>query len=224
MTARKCGIVLVGMLLSLTVAACAIADQGGSWRYEPTFHAGGGTGEIYLAAHAGQYSPIAGGAKLRIRGIPKARTKARISNAIAQRWVIGRVENSKGQELGAIVSPMATDALLLDALEKELSAAGYRVKVVDKLPKGVGKGVALTRVSVKMDEVLGRVTTDGTCKISLGIDLWENGALVKTLTYDTIFSDFALSERNQIQETILRGALNDLMNKAIPDVIGMKRG
>ncbi len=207
----KVMVLLPWILFSLAVAGCATTEETVSWQYTPIVLAGGGGGEggeILLS--------------MQTRKNPRALEKAGMDNDLAARWVVGKVTNAYGQELGPIFSPVATDELLLDAFGKELRAAGYKVKVVDAMPKGVSKGVVLTHVSVDMVEVLGRITIDGACTVKISINLWRNGALVfKMLTYEASYSDFALTDRNQLPQTVLYGALHKLMKKAVPNVIGM---
>ncbi len=197
-----------GILLSLAAAGYATTEKTDSWQYTPIVLAGGGGGEILLSAQT--------------RKPPRVPAKARKANDLAARWVVGKVTNAYGQELGPIFSPMATDQLLLDALSRELKAAGYKVKVVDALPKGPGKGVVLALVSVDMAEVLGHIKFEGTCTLKIGINVWKDGALVyKMLRYEASYSDFALTDQNQLQQTVLLGALHNIMKKVVPDIIGM---
>lgn len=223
----KSAVILYGMLFSVVVAGCATTDQKLSRQYQPVVNATGGSGELYLAVTDAEPMALSRGNKPRMRlsvsgEKPKARSrggKPALRKGATAKYVVVTVKNDSGKKLGIIVSSLASDELLRDALREELNAAGYTVRQVNTLPEDAAKGISLSRVYVDAEQVTGLLEVEGTCKVSVSLDLWRNGARVRRLDYVSSYSDSAITDRDQLLQATLQKALQDVMRQAIPEVI-----
>lgn len=225
MKTRKRAFILVSLLFSI-VAGCATTDQKLSRQYQPVVNATGGSGELYLAVTDEEPMVTGRSGELGMRrketgGMPRVGErggKPKVRKG-AGKWAVVTVKNGSGKKLGMIVTPLASDELLRDALRQELTAAGYTVRRVNTLPKDAGKGISLSRVSIDMEQVTGLLEVEGTCKVNISLDLWRNGARVKKLDYEASYSDFAINDRDQILQASLQQTTQNVMKQAIPDII-----
>jgi hypothetical protein len=180
------------------VAGCATTGKKVTILYQPVVNATGGSGELYLAAAAGR--PEAG------------------KPGVVQ-WVIGKVKNSDGDPVGDIVTPMAPGDLFQDALNRELTNAGYRVMRVNSLPGDVTRGLVVTMTNINLDEVSSIIKVEGSGRLSMSLELWKNGKAFKKLYYESGFSDFAIKDRDLLLPDILQNALQSLMKQSVPEII-----
>lgn len=216
-----------GLLFAVLMAGCATANQKTTVPYQPVVNATGGAGELYLAVACGEPAVTSGSRKSPMNiNVTRERPVVRrrfgnppVRNDIYEKWVVVTVRDDKGKKLGTRVSPLASDDLLRDALRQELHAAGYTVKLVNRLPKDVGKGIELSGVFVDQEQVSGLLTDDGTCWLQLSIGLWRNGARLKKIDYASSFSDFALVDRDRLTADLMTNVIQAAMKQSIPDII-----
>lgn len=180
------------------IAGCATTGKKVTVLYQPVVNATGGSGELYLASASGK--PDAG------------------KPGVVQ-WVIGKVKNSDGDPVGDVVSPMAPGDLFQDALNRELTNAGYKVVRVESLPAGVGKGLFVTMTNINLDEASSILKDEGSGRISMSLELWKNGKAFKKLYYESGYSDFAVKDRDLLLPDILQKSLQSLMKQAVPEII-----
>lgn len=185
----------VGVLLAVMVAGCATGNRKVTVLYQPVVHDGTGVGDLYLAESPGSVG------------------RADIE------WVVGTVKNSDGVALGDIVTPIAPADLAVDALKQELTAAGYKVSTVGSLPQQVAKGVVVTGTEIRLEDRSSLVKEEGTSRVKITLELWKNGTKLKKLSYESSFSDFAVKDRESLLQATLQKALQDAMERAIPEII-----
>lgn len=190
----------IGMciLFASLLAGCATYDQKVTLLYQPVVNAGGGSGDLYLSAAGG---------------------RAGTGKAGAVQWIIGKVKNSDGDQVGDIVTTISPNDMVLDAFSRELKVSGYRVTQVNALPEGVSKGVVVSSIDMNLEEIVSIVKVEGQSRLTVSLELWKNGKISKKLYYQTGFSDFAIKDRNTLLPTTLQKALQELMKQAVPDII-----
>jgi hypothetical protein len=180
------------------VAGCATLDQNVTLLYQPVVKAAHGTGEVYLASAKGESWD----------GKPGS-----------IQWVVGKAKESRTGKEGNIITSIAPGDLVLDALKQELSTAGYRTIWVSALPPDVTKGIVITRTDLNLDEVLSIVKADGSSRLTTSLELWKNGKMFKKIDYESRYSDFAVRDRESLLPNILQNTMQDLMKRAVPDLI-----
>ncbi len=186
------------LLFSAAIGGCATSGKKVTILYQPAVNATGGSGDLYLA-----------GAAVR----PETGKPGVIQ------WVVGKVKDSDGNPVGDIVSPMPPGDLFLDALNRELTNAGYKVARVESLPGGVSKGLAVTMTNVNLEDVSSIIKDEGSGRLSMSLELWKNGKAIKKLYYESGFSDFAIKDRDLLLPDILQKSLQNLMKQAVPEII-----
>lgn len=195
---KKIARVTGAALFIATAAGCAMGGKKVTLLYQPVVNATGGSGELYLSA-------------------PVSRPDADKTGTV--QWVIGKVKNSDGDTVGDIVTPVAPSDLFQDALNRELTNAGYKVIRTGSLPGDVTKGIVVTMTNINLDDVSSIIKDEGTGKLSMSLELWKNGRAFKKLYYESGFSDIAIKDRDLLLPNILQKALQGLMNRAIPEII-----
>jgi uncharacterized lipoprotein YajG len=195
-------IILTIVSLSTALTGCATLDQRVSSAYTPVAAARGG-GPLALTA----------------TGAPSQTYKER-----PVLWIIGTVKNSDGEKMGNLTSQRSGEEILRDALEQELTAAGYTVGQDTGRLEAATRAVNVTRVQISLDEKQSLVKAEGSCTVSVSLELWSKGAVAKKLEYESRFSDFAIRNREMLMQTVLRTALQNLMTRALPEIVAVLGG
>jgi hypothetical protein len=178
------------------MAGCAAVDRNVNFLYQPTAFGKGGAGDIYLSQ---SIQPASGRPSVQ--------------------WVIGETRNSAGENRGNIVTERAPVDIVMDAFSQELKAAGYNVIAVAALPAGVGKGIRLESVSIKMEEVDRVYRVDANCSVKVSIEPWRNGSAIKKLSYESSYTDSTILDRDMILLKALQTALQELMARAVREAV-----
>jgi len=151
-------------LSMLFFTGCATTPPPVSILYSPSVEARGGAGVLFL----------------------KASNKHPVTSREDQgiRFVIGKQMDSYGMIIGEVISVNSEEDMMLDAMKRELTAAGYSVETGTTMPQGVPKGLDLTTVRVGLNETtsIPKIKAEGTVKVSM--DVWKNGVVVKKLGYE----------------------------------------
>jgi len=187
------------LALFMTMAErCAATEKYVNVLYQPSVYAGGGAGNLYLTAAGARSEP---------------------GKTVSTKWIIGKVKNNDGNETGDIVTTVAPGDLVLDAFNRELTNAGYKIIRVTALPDDVTKGISVDRAEIKMESVSSIIKDEGTGRLTVSLELWENGKKFKKLYYESGYSDSAFKGRDLLLHDILQKALQGIMEKAIPEII-----
>jgi len=202
MIKRIIGAVALGCCTGI-FTGCATATPPVSFLYSPSLEARGGSGDLYLKALSG-HPAGSGGTNVR--------------------WVIGKEKGPDGSVTSEILSASSAEDMVLDALKRELAAAGYRVKLDSSLPTGVHKGVDLASVQVELEETAGLSRLEATGRIKVSLDVWKNGARVKTLSFESRLSDIAIIDRERLAGEMVEKGLHAVMNQAVPDIVSVLEG
>ncbi len=192
--------VLPCVLFLQVAAGCATVDQRVDLLYEPVVHAVGGSGDLFVAQEGGTSSPG--------------------ENAPVQ-WILGGITDENGEQLANIVTDIPPKDLVVSAYTNELRAAGYSLLPEKALPAGVAKGIVFKHLAVNLSETSSTVKVDATCTVKVSAELWKNGSKMTTLSFETSYSDTAITERDQLARNTLKKALQNLMKQSVPEIIRM---
>jgi len=187
-----CLVVMAGML-----AACAPADL----VMVPTYRAVGG--------HAGNGQLVLG-----VAAVGSGAT----GGVEREQFVYGEVRTTDGKIKGNLVGPVAPATLVRDALQQELAKSGYDVRFDSALARQAERGVVLTVTSLTLDEVTSLVKIEAECKVQLVLELWQQGKLLRRLTYSKTLSDFAVRDREKLHQQVLQKTLATVMQAATADL------
>lgn len=195
---RRIVAVLVLILCAGIFAGCATTSNPVSILYLPSAEARGGSGNLFL----------------------KVSTRRAVSNNTnSVRWVIGKQKDSDGNVTGEILAARSEEDMVLDAIKRELSAAGYSVETGSTMPKGVSKGLDLTSILVEVNETSGIPKVEAEARVKISMDVWKNGIVVKKLSFESKASDFATINRDRLPREMIEKGLSGVMNQAVPDII-----
>ena len=185
-------------LFMIMAAGCAATDRYVNVLYRPSVYAGGGAGNLFLTATGMHAEP---------------------GKAAGTKWIIGKVKNNDGSQTGDVVTTVAPVDLILDAFNRELTSAGYKIIRVNALPDDVTKGISVDRAEIKIENVSSIMKDEGTVRLTISLDLWKNKKKLKKIHYESGYSDAAFKGRDLRLQDITQKALQGLMEKAIPEII-----
>lgn len=185
------------LVLLITLSACAPADLVIKPTYQTTGEAKGAGGQLFIvSALDSQKSAV-----------------ERVQ------FIYGEVKSSDGKIKGNVISQVPPATLVRDALQQEMLKAGYNVQVSTAFPKEFDQGLLLTAATVSLDEVSSIVKNEAECKVSLSLEVWKKGTLVRRLSYGKSVSDYALKDRDKLHQALLQKALGAVMKDALADVL-----
>lgn len=137
------------------------------------------------------------------------------------RWVIGKRKDSDGRVTGDILSVNSSGDMVLDALKRELTVAGYSVELGSSFPPGISKGLDLKTMQIELEETAGISKAEVTCTVKVSMDVWKNGVRVKKLSYESKVSDFAIVDRDLLRREMVERGLRGIMSQAVPEVMAV---
>lgn len=153
-----------------------------------------------------------------MRSITPVRYRATLRPVAPQRITVAKVRYNAGPAAARYVVPVSPGELIMESLQEELSAAGYQVIRVDRMPMNVN-GVDLSRIATDLERVEGLLTLDGSCTMRITLDLWQNGWKSKSHSYSVNVSDSAILNQDRLLEKVLKKSAQDLAKQALPDII-----
>ena len=186
-------------LSMVSFAGCATVPPPVSILYSPSVEVRGGSGSLIL----------------------KAADKHPARNNVDQgiRFVIGKQVDSYGTMTGEILSVNSEKDMMLDAMKRELTTAGYQVESGTTMPLGVAKGLDLTAIQVELDETASIPKTEAAGTVKVSMDVWKNGIVIKKLNYESKVSDTAIINRDNLPREIIEKGLLGVLSQAVPDIV-----
>ena len=154
--------------------------------------------------HRGKYSP---------ENTPKKRL------AIPQKITIVRVVDDKGVSTGKYVLPVYAGDLIIASLKRQLSDAGFTVKVVSRLPDKAQKGFDISLVSTQMLQTPGLLSLEGSCNLRIRLDRWRKGIKVGSREYASAVSGSSFTGQDLLLRELLAKAVRDITSKALAEVL-----
>lgn len=192
--------ITVGTLFMGIFMGCATTSNPVSIFYSPAGEARGGSGNLFLKTESNRT----------VR-----------NNAGSIRWAIGKQKDADGLVTNEILSESSQEDMMLDAIKRELTAAGYSVESGATMPPGVTKGVDLTTVQIEVDETASIPKIEATGKVKISLDVWKKGVVVKKLNYESEVSDTAIINRDRLPREIIERGLRGVLRRAVPDIVSV---
>ncbi len=184
------------LFCAVMLPGCASVSRRVDILYHPSAYARGGGGDLYL-----------------VKGSQTDDTTA------ASQWIIGEITTKDGEKINDVVTDIAPDDLVADALSQELKAAGYNVITTDNLPPDATKAVTLNSVAIKLDEEHSVMKDDATCSLKISVQPWRNGTARNTLGYKADYAETAITNRDLLLSKALKESLKLLMKYSIPEIV-----
>jgi hypothetical protein len=194
---RSVLVLLLALAFAALLQGCATGDKRVDILYRPVAEVKGGSGDLYL-----------------VQGV-----RPEGGQAAGIQWILGSVNKEDGEKLGSIVTDVAPANLVMDALNQELTRAGYRVLTTDSLPPDAKKALSLNSVSLKLNDKHSLVKDEAECAVRMTVQPWRNGSAVSNLTYDAQYSETVASDRDRLPSKTVQKALQLLMNQAVPEIV-----
>lgn len=188
-------VTVTALVCLLLLNGCARYARDVNALYEPSSAVRGGNGEVYIHIPENQ------------------QTK---SDTV--RWVLGKVIDSDNIKIDEISSPRSPAELVQDALTEELRAAGYTALPADKLSATEKMVVEVTKAEIALEQVSVFTDLKVTCRVVMGLDVFNNGQLVKKVQYEAMSSRTDVKGRDLLARDALQGALHLVMQRAVPEL------
>lgn len=202
-------------------AGCATMTQKTPLASNPLITAVGRRGELFLSLNGNQwYEPkeIVTQSSYMRKYSPITFRPMRIK-ATQQEITLAKVKSETGRTIGKHVMPVYSGDILIDSLNRELTAAGYTVKMVRKLPKDVGSGIDVSGISADLEQTTGLLTFEGTCYLQIKIDILHNGIKLSTHDYFSKISDYSITDQHQLLLKLMMKAAQNIVVESVPDII-----
>lgn len=198
MASKICRLSLTVLLMALFLSAsgCARYARNVSHLYDPVTMSKGGSGTLYIVTPADKQT-----------------------KADDVKWVIGIVKDDDGKKIDEVMSSKSAEELIQDALTQELRRSGYTVVATASRQPDQVKTVELTKVDLALEQISDIADLKASCRISVSLDVYKKGQLVKKLQYESKNSDRSIKDRNLLAGKVLQDALQSAMQKAVPDLI-----
>lgn len=220
MILRTIGVVVLAWC-TCTFAGCATADPQASLSYKPVANVVGGSGVIFLTMNSSQWNVPR--KTIRSRYMPRfvpERVMPKPKKLAPQGITYVEVKNDTGLTIGKIVMPVYSGDLIIDSIKKELTSAGYTVRLLQNFPKDVEKGVDITWISTELEQNSWLLFLEGTCHLNIKVDVWRNGSKVDSHDYSSNVSDYSFSDQHlPLAEQLLMKATQIVTKQAVPDII-----
>ncbi|OPY71581.1 MAG: hypothetical protein A4E64_03194 [Syntrophorhabdus sp. PtaU1.Bin058] len=178
--------------LAVFATGCASVRQQVDLTYGRFVNAAGGSGELFIARPAAQYS--------------------------AAPFQAGRTVLGKTGEEEIFTGNDPVD-WFLSALVEELSAAGYKVKTCTELPDRVSKGVKPAIVGLSANQSSNALTISTVAQVRLEAQVFKDGRLTKTLTSGARDEDEGMDRSAEPIRWALEKTLQHAMQGLVPDIV-----
>ncbi len=192
-------IALKFLLISSLLTGCATVDKRVDILYKPAVHNASGSGTLHLG-QLGVQKPGGG-------------------DSTPVQWILGEVKNEDGEKVASIVTDTAPADLVTDAFTQEFKAAGYTVLSAQTPTAEVKKGVNLTNVTIRLNEVSSLLKAEAKGTIDISVEVWRDGDKLRKLDYEAVYSDSAVTGRDQLLPDTLQKVVQAAMKRAVPEII-----
>jgi len=191
----KKGALIVAALALLVVQGCAVTNQKVDLIYRPSGAARGGSGDVYLVR-------------------PQQKPAEQVQ------YVLGKITNRDGEQLGSVVSDLAPSDIAFDALSEELRGAGYRVIPTTSVPADADKALTLNAFTLSLDEVDAVVKQEAHGVARIKVEAWRNGKSTSVLGAESAYQESApVTEKGTLLERTLQKTMELSMKNVVPDVV-----
>jgi hypothetical protein len=198
-TQRYIGFIVVMLIAALTAGCATVGDERANILYRSSANASGGKGDFYLVQEV--VTPSGG------------------TNPI--QWIVGDITNGDGVKIGDVVTDVAPSDLLANALVQEFKSVGFNVIQERTMPNDVTNGLKLKSATMKLEEVKRVTRNDATCSMKFVVELWRNGKATNKLQYESVYTDSAVTDRDELLSKAMLQTIQTLMKRAVPEIVGM---
>jgi hypothetical protein len=137
-----------------------------------------------------------------------------------QQWDLGRVSDKDGKTIARVKSARSPESLVIDAFTQDFRSSGYNpVTLGNNLSPVAEKGLQIIDVSIRLDNTKKFLSDEATCVAILTVQPLKDGKETKKLRYESTITSSRVSDRDRIAADILHKTLQNLMKKAMPDII-----
>jgi hypothetical protein len=199
MNPRSPFLLFLGLIMILSgLAGCATVDQKISLNYAPVDRPFGRLdGEIVVS---------------------RVDPPSSVQNSKGE-WIIGSINNAHGVHRADLLSDRSLGEWITDAMVLELKHAGYTVTSAPSLPAAISRGILITNINVLLNVDKDLASDQVTHELTFNVDVFLNGAKVKTFTVASRDNSTLLTASREAKEKIMLQSLQDAMQQIIPDII-----
>lgn len=162
-------------------------------------------GVIYLSMSGGQWHPP--GEVTNSRGLRSPFGASSVGKKVEgpQKFTIISLKDDNGRIVGRRVIPVFYGEILMHAIEQQLDALGYTVKVAPKVPAD-GDGVDISRVAADLEQSSGLLALEGKCALQATVEVWRNGNKISGRSFQSEIADYAVADQDQLHFRLMEEA------------------
>jgi hypothetical protein len=201
MNSRFPSLLFPGLLLVLScLAGCATVDQKIALNYAPV--------DRPFGRHDGEII------------VTRVEPPSSVKNSRGE-WIIGSLNNVHGVHQADLLSDRSLGEWITDAMVLELKHAGYTITSAPSLPADVSRGILITDINVFLNVNKGLVSDRIKHELTFNVEVFLNGAKVKTFTVASRDNSTLLTASRETKENIMLQSLQDAMQQITPDIIAL---
>lgn len=207
-----CALFLAGVIGFGSSPVGAGGSEVGSARRAPE------QGDIYLAKSGDVWSGWHGNSRHRGKKLPAGVQRKTL--AMPRMITMVKVVNDRGQVVGKRPLPIAAGDLVMQTLKREFTRAGYRVKVVPKLPAQAARGIDLSFVSADLRQSSGLFAQQGSLELRVTLDRWRGGVKQQSLQLTSSASGSGAGDQEVPFPELASRAAQEVADQAYPRLTG----
>lgn len=137
------------------------------------------------------------------------------------RWVLGKVTDNDNNAIDEVFSPRSAAEIIQAAFGEEFKRAGYNIVPATSRTGTENFAIDLTKTEIELEQTSAIANLKAKCRVLAGVDVYRNGTLIKRLQYEATSLKTDLRDRDLIAGTVMQGAIQSVMEKAVPELSGL---
>ena len=159
--------------------------------------------DLDRSPHRGKYSP-------------KKAVRKRL--AVPRKIEMVQVKDDRGNTTANYVLPASAGELVLEEMQRELTAAGYAAVPVRALPRRPALALEITAVETDLEQHSGLFTLEGRCQLRISVDQWRHGSRQTSRSYSSSLSGRAVQDQHLLLRRLLDQAVHHVADQAVTDL------
>jgi hypothetical protein len=192
---------ILGLIMVLSgLAGCATVDQKIALNYAPV--------DRPFGRHGGEIV------------VSQVEPRSSVQNSKGE-WIIGAINNVHGVHRADLLSDRSLGEWITGAMVLELKHAGFSATSAPSFPAAVSRGILITGINVFLNVNKGLASDQIKHELTFNVEVFLNGAKVKTFTVATRDNSTVLTASRETKEKIMLQSLQDAMQQIIPGIIAL---
>lgn len=181
----------------------------------------GSRGTLYLAL-AGELPAQSGKSaspRYLPRRVPESRESVWKRTASLPSGTLITLTDDTGRAIGKLPADLDPGEVVLETFSREMTAKGFTVNLVEKLPANDGIGIEIAVVAAQLRASSGLLTVEGTCALTVGLDLWRHGSRLASREYTAAASEWRFASLQELAYELVTLSSQQVVDQAMPAIL-----